>query len=163
MCRDCTKIAARECNRSVYAHIPKEKNKTKNKNNWLHSCFDSNRRKFANQNLRTHLLWVAKRIRKSARKSQKVINLTLIQLTCDQLVSTCVGWPNGENLRRLVYEWPKSMQVNTSGWPKKTQVENLIALTCVDSVRVRLARRLLDPVTKKQKNWLETDQQVSLP
>ena len=99
----------------------------------------------------------------SSSKSQKVVNLTLIQLTCDQLVSTCVGWPNGENLRGLVYERPNSMQVNTSGWPKKTQVENLIALTCVDSVRVRLARHLLKPVTKKQKNWLETDQQVSLP
>ena len=32
----------------------------------------------------------------SSRKLQKVVNFTHIQLTCDQLVSTCVGWPNGE-------------------------------------------------------------------
>ena len=31
-----------------------------------------------------------------SRKSQNVVNFTYIQLTCDQLVSTCVGWPNGE-------------------------------------------------------------------
>ena len=56
---------------------------------------------FKNQNLRTDLRWVAKRIRTSARKSRKskeVVNLTQLQLTCDQLVSTCVGWPNGEKL-----------------------------------------------------------------
>ena len=53
---------------------------------------------FKNQNLRTDLRWVAKRIRTSAhksRKSKEVVNLTQLQLTCDQLVSTCVGWPNG--------------------------------------------------------------------
>ena len=35
---------------------------------------------------------MAKRIR----NSQKVVNSTRIQMTCDQLVATCVGWPNGE-------------------------------------------------------------------
>ena len=53
----------------------------------------ASRRKFAS--MRTDFM--AKRIRKAARKSQKV-NFTHIQLTCDQLVSTCVGWPNGEKL-----------------------------------------------------------------
>ena len=38
----------------------------------------------------------------SSHKSQKVVNFTHIQLTCDQLVSTCVGWPNGE---KLAYEF----------------------------------------------------------
>ena len=32
----------------------------------------------------------------SSRKSQKVVNSTCIQLTCDQLVLNCVGWPNGK-------------------------------------------------------------------
>ena len=32
----------------------------------------------------------------SSRKSQKVVNFTRIQLTCDRLVSTCDGRPNGE-------------------------------------------------------------------
>ena len=41
----------------------------------------------------------------SSRKSQNVVNFTHIQLTCDQLVSTCVGWPNGEKL------WARSTQV----------------------------------------------------
>ena len=35
----------------------------------------------------------------SSRKSQKVVNLTHIQLTCDQLVLTCAEWPNGVDLR----------------------------------------------------------------
>ena len=34
----------------------------------------------------------------SSNKSQKVVNFTHIQLTCDQLASTYVGWPNGEKL-----------------------------------------------------------------
>ena len=46
-----------------------------------------------NQNLHMDLWRVAKRIRKMARKLQKVVNFMLIQLTCNQLVSTCVGWP----------------------------------------------------------------------
>ena len=41
---------------------------------------------------------VAKRISKWVRKSQKAGNCTHIQMTCDQLVSTCVGWPIGEKL-----------------------------------------------------------------
>ena len=42
-----------------------------------------------NQNLRSDLRWVAKRIRKSALKFTqvaKVVNFTFIQMTCDQLV-----------------------------------------------------------------------------
>ena len=86
---------------------------------------------------------MAKWIRKSIGKSQKAVNFTRIQLTCDQLVSTCVGWPNGENLRRLAYEFEldqskrKSSQVHASGWPNETQVERK-SKTCVD-LRVRLA------------------------
>ena len=34
----------------------------------------------------------------SSRKSGKVVNFTHVQLTCDQLVSTCIRWPNGEKL-----------------------------------------------------------------
>ena len=43
----------------------------------------------------------------SARKFTQVakfVNFTHIQFTCDHLVTTCVGWPNGEKLRRLAYE-----------------------------------------------------------
>ena len=46
------------------------------------------------QNLRTDLRWETKRIR----KSQKAVNCTHIQITWDQLVSTCFGRPNGEKL-----------------------------------------------------------------
>ena len=47
-----------------------------------------------NQNLRTGLQWVA-----SSRRSQS----TKRQMTCDQLVSTCVGWPKltVKNLHQL--------------------------------------------------------------
>ena len=38
---------------------------------------------------------LAKRTRKSTQVA-KVINFTRIEMSCDQLVSTCVGWPNGE-------------------------------------------------------------------
>ena len=37
----------------------------------------------------------------SSRKSQKAVNFTHIQLICDQLVLTCVGWPNGQKLASL--------------------------------------------------------------
>ena len=53
----------------------------------------------------------------TVRKSQKVVRFTHVQLTCDQLASTCVGWPNAEKLRRLAYEFkprPKSTQVHAS-------------------------------------------------
>ena len=65
-----------------------------------------------NQNLRTHLRWAAKLIRKSARKFTqmgKIVNFTQTQLTCDRRMSTCVGWPNGKNL--------------ASGRPNEMQVE----------------------------------------
>ena len=60
----------------------------------------------------TQLRWAAKRIRKSARKSQKVVNFTRIQLTCDQVVSTCVGWPNNVNLA------PTQLRTNLSSRTK---------------------------------------------
>ena len=43
----------------------------------------------------------------SARKFTQVAKVVIsrIQLTCDQLVSTCVGWPNGKNVRRPEYEF----------------------------------------------------------
>ena len=63
-----------------------------------------------NQNLRTNLRWVAKCIH----KTQKAINFTHIQLTCNQLLSTCVGWPDGEKLA--------STCVRSRAWPKSTQV-----------------------------------------
>ena len=59
-----------------------------------------------NQNLRANLRWVAKRIRKSARK-----------ITCDQLVSTCAGCPNGKKLASTyvqIWAQPKSTQVDAS-------------------------------------------------
>ena len=71
-----------------------------------------------NQNLRTDMRWVAKRIR----KSQKVVNFELIQLNCDQ------RWPNGEKLASTcvrIWARPKSTQVIASGWPNEMQVEHL--------------------------------------
>ena len=66
---------------------------------------------------------------------KQVLNFTRIQLTCDQLVSTCVGWPNGEKLASTcvrVWARPKSTQVvaNQRKWVAKrnaswTQVKNL--------------------------------------
>ena len=71
-------------------------------------------------------------------KSQNVVNFTHIQLTCDHLVSTCVGWPNGEKFASTcvrICARPKSTQVGGQG---ETQVERKWK-TCVD-LRVRLAR-----------------------
>ena len=51
-----------------------------------------------NWNLHVDLRWVAKQIHKSVRKFTQVVNFTHIQRTCDRLVWTCVGWPNGEKL-----------------------------------------------------------------
>ena len=33
--------------------------------------------------------------------AQKIVNFTHIQMTCDQLVSTCAGWPNGKKLASI--------------------------------------------------------------
>ena len=59
-------------------------------------------------------------------KLQKVVNFNRIQLTCDQLVSTCVWWPNGGKLA--------STCDNASGWSNETQVghksNTCLALTC---------------------------------
>ena len=80
------------------------------------------------------LQWVAKR----TQKSQSVVNFTYVQLTCDQLVSTCVVWPNGEKLAlTCVPIWarprqrkPSQNHANQRKWvakrnPSWTQVENL--------------------------------------
>ena len=59
--------------------------------------------------------------------AKKVVISTHIQLTCDQLVSTCVGWPNGEKLASTcirIWVRPKSTQVG--GQTKRT------SWTCVD-------------------------------
>ena len=60
---------------------------------------------------------------RSSPKSQKVINFTHIQMTCDQLVSTCVGWPNGEKLASTCVRILSSTKVKASGWSNETQVE----------------------------------------
>ena len=64
--------------------------------------------------------------------AKKVVNFTHIQMTCDQLVSTCVGWPNG---KKLAPTWtrPKSMQIiasQRSGW------RNGKSKNCVDLRRL---------------------------
>ena len=79
-----------------------------------------------------YLRWVAKRIRTSARKSQRGVTFTLIQFTCN-------------TLRRHAYKFQldqshgKSSQVNASGWSKETQIERK-SKTCVD------LRRLVSPL-----------------
>ena len=78
----------------------------------------------------------------SSHKSQKAVNFTHIQLTCNQLVSTCVEWPNSEkcastwvriwlrpNLTRVIVR--RSVQIGGQTKSMSTQVEN---------VRIRLAR-----------------------
>ena len=74
-----------------------------------------------NQNLRTDL----RRVGKWIRKSQKAVHLSHIQMTCDQLVSTSVGWPNDEKLA-LTSESPriKSSQVHASWMQVKTYVDS---------------------------------------
>ena len=70
---------------------------------------------------------IASRLASSC-KSQ---NFMHIQMTCDQLVSTCAKWPNGEKLASTcVRNWtrPKSTEVHASHckWVASwTQVENL--------------------------------------
>ena len=88
----------------------------------------------------TDLRWAAKRIRKSAHKFTHVAKTRKFHaytVTCEQLVSTCVEWPNGEKLASTcvrIWARPKSTQatkVNASGWPNETQVERK-SKTCVD-------------------------------
>ena len=82
---------------------------------------DTSRRKFAKPELASAWKFT---------QAQKVV-IWQIQMTCDQLVSTCVRWPNGEKLASTcvrIWARPNSVQViaiNASGWPKGTQVENL--------------------------------------
>ena len=111
----------------------------------LSKALAKRRRKFAKTELVYGLAMpVAKWVRKSACKFTqfaKSRKFTHIQLTYDQFVSTCVGWPNGEKLASTcvrIWARPKSTQVNTSEWPNETQVERK-SKTSVDS-RIRLAR-----------------------
>ena len=86
----------------------------------------------------------------SSRNSHKVVNFTHIQMAYDQLiVSTCVGWPNGEKLastceRRIWARTAKSTQgisqwggggiiaqVNARGWSNETQA-GCKSETCID-------------------------------
>ena len=82
-------------------------------------------------------------IRKSARKFTQVANLSHIQLTCDQLVSTYVGLPNDE----LAYEFEldpshrKSTRCSSTQVGGQTKRKLYQAKTCVD-LRFRLARDL---------------------
>ena len=100
----------------------------------------------------------------SSRKSHKVVNFTHIQMAYDQLiVSTCVGWPNGEKLastceRRISARTAKSTQgirgreggiiaqVNARGWSNETQA-GCKSETCID---VRWARALRPIEASKQ-------------
>ena len=78
---------------------------------------------------------------KQIHKLQKVLYFKHIQFTCDQLVSTCVDWPNSEKLASTCTQSElNSSQFITSGWPKETQVECKLK-TCVD-LQVCLARDL---------------------
>ena len=76
----------------------------------------------------------------------------LTQITWDQLVLTCVGWPNGEKLRRLAYKFEldrsqrKSKQVDISGRPNEIQVERKFS-TGVSAWPVGLKKR-----RKRKKN-----------
>ena len=70
----------------------------------------------------------------------KAVNSTHIEMTCDQLVSRCIGWPNGEKLASTcvrIWARPKSTQVNAGGWPNEIQAEHK-SKTCAD-LWVRLA------------------------
>ena len=58
-----------------------------------------------------------------------------IQLTCDQLVSTCVGWPNGERLASTCIEF--EFDQSQHKWVAKRKALVELALTC--------ARRLASP------------------
>ena len=86
-----------------------------------------------NQNLRTDLRWAAKQFGSQVQAScKKAVNFTHIQLTCDQLVSICIGWPNGE--KRIELDQSQRAPVHAHPCkPNKTQV------TCLD-LRVRSAR-----------------------
>ena len=54
-----------------------------------------------NQNLHTDLQWAAKQIHISAHKFTQVVKshkFHAYTVDVDQLVSTCIGWPNSEKL-----------------------------------------------------------------
>ena len=74
-----------------------------------------------NQNFAYGLRWIVKRI----------LKLTQKQMTCDQLVSTCVMWPNGKQEKRRLAR-PKFTLASETQVKRKSK-------TCVD-LGVRLAR-----------------------
>ena len=89
--------------------------------------------------LRIRLATLRKSVCKFARKSApKAVNFTHIQLNCDQLVSTCVGWSNGEKLASTcvrIRARPKASQVG--GQTKRKT--NASSKSCV-ALRVRFVR-----------------------
>ena len=96
------------------------------------------------QSLSTNMWWVTKQIHKSAHKFTQVtkaVNFMYMQFTCNQLVLTWLGWPNGDKLVTTyvqIWAWPKSLLVNTVGWRKEIQVKYK-SKSCVD-LQVPLAR-----------------------
>ena len=53
----------------------------------------------------------------------KAVNFTHIQMTCDQLVSICIGWPNGELSLTKVH-------ASRRKWVAKRNASRKLALTC---------------------------------
>ena len=79
-----------------------------------------------NQNLRTDLRWVAKRIRKSARKFTQVAKSRKFHVYTVDLRSICIDlhwvakqWKTCVDLRTNL----SSTKADASGWPNETQVE----------------------------------------
>ena len=79
---------------------------------------------------------------------RRVVHFTHRQFTCDQFVSTCVGWPNGEILHVACIELRtnvSSTNVNvsrrksTQAGDHKFNASRKLGLTCV-GLRVRLDR-----------------------
>ena len=97
---------------------------------WTHKSMQVNA-SLQNWNLHMDLRWVAKQIHKSVRKFTQVVNFTHIQMTCDWLVSTYVGWPNGEKLAdtfELNESQCKSTQVGDQT-KRKSNTSQKLALT----------------------------------
>ena len=77
-----------------------------------------------------------------AKGGQTELQVGHIQLTCDRIVSTCVGWPNGEKLGSAcvrIGARPKSlsMQVDVT---KQVDGQKKRKLKTYVDLRVRLAR-----------------------
>ena len=61
---------------------------------------------------------LTKRTRKSTQVA-KVINFTRIEMSCDQLVSTCVGWPNGETRQTTKANASRCKSLQVGGQTKR--------------------------------------------